>query len=151
MRLLRLRLDDLRRFPVLELELAPGLNLVQGGNGAGKSTVLEAIGFALFGAPLGRAGGSDLDARREGAGELRAAFTGLLGLDRYPRAALAAAAAAAPFRAELARIAEETRGAEADLGVLDRTAAELATCAREADDAVDRRRRAERRLADLDS
>lgn len=40
--LTRLRLANLRLFESLDLELAPGWNLFTGGNGAGKTTILEA-------------------------------------------------------------------------------------------------------------
>jgi len=69
MRLVELKVNDLRRFPELTLGLAPGVNLLTGPNGSGKTTVLEAIGFALFGAPCGR-GGADASAVRDGAKEL---------------------------------------------------------------------------------
>ncbi|MFZ2236299.1 MAG: DNA replication/repair protein RecF [Dokdonella sp.] len=42
MRLIELRLENLRRFEQLSLALAPGWNVFVGDNGAGKTTVLEA-------------------------------------------------------------------------------------------------------------
>lgn len=42
----RLFLRDFRLFQTLELEFAPGINLVLGGNGTGKTTVLEAVYLA---------------------------------------------------------------------------------------------------------
>lgn len=49
MRLTRLRLAQLRCFDQAELEFAPGLNLITGGNGAGKSSVLEAAHVLGYG------------------------------------------------------------------------------------------------------
>lgn len=43
MRLLELRLENFRAFSTLELTLSPGLNLFTGANGAGKTSVLEAV------------------------------------------------------------------------------------------------------------
>ena len=42
MHLKELRIDNLRNIETLSIELAPGLNVFEGGNGAGKSSVLEA-------------------------------------------------------------------------------------------------------------
>jgi DNA replication and repair protein RecF len=49
MQLTRLRLSQLRCFADAELELAPGLNLIVGGNGAGKSSVIEAVHVLGYG------------------------------------------------------------------------------------------------------
>ena len=43
--LARLRLGDFRVYESLRLDLAPGINLLVGDNGAGKTTILEAIHF----------------------------------------------------------------------------------------------------------
>ncbi len=43
MRLLDLRISNLRLIESLQLELAPGWNLFEGANGAGKTTLLEAV------------------------------------------------------------------------------------------------------------
>lgn len=43
MRLERLRIQDLRCLHAVELELAPGINVFTGANGAGKTSVLEAV------------------------------------------------------------------------------------------------------------
>lgn len=43
MELLRLRVSDLRIIAEAEIELAPRLNLITGGNGAGKTSLLEAV------------------------------------------------------------------------------------------------------------
>ena len=47
----RLKLVDFRRFERLELEFAPGINLVLGENESGKSTVIAAILACLFESP----------------------------------------------------------------------------------------------------
>ena len=44
MRVTRLTVRDMRRFDQVELAPAAGLNLLVGANGAGKTTVLEALG-----------------------------------------------------------------------------------------------------------
>jgi DNA repair exonuclease SbcCD ATPase subunit len=50
MRLHSLALRHFRRLDSLELPLAPGLTVIRGPNGVGKSTVLEGMVWALFGA-----------------------------------------------------------------------------------------------------
>jgi DNA replication and repair protein RecF len=49
MQLTRLRVTQLRCFEAAELEFAPGLNLITGGNGAGKSSVIEAVHVLGYG------------------------------------------------------------------------------------------------------
>jgi DNA replication and repair protein RecF len=49
MHLTRLRMGQLRCFEQAELEFAPGLNLITGGNGAGKSSVIEAVHVLGYG------------------------------------------------------------------------------------------------------
>ena len=49
MRVTRLSLHDIRRFQAVELAPAPGLNLLVGANGAGKTTVLEALHLMAYG------------------------------------------------------------------------------------------------------
>lgn len=58
MRLDELRLADLRRFEALEVALGPGWNQFVGGNGAGKTTVLEAAYLLSHGRTF-RTGGRD--------------------------------------------------------------------------------------------
>lgn len=54
MKIHRLRLQNYRRHRDTHIEPADGVTAVVGRNGSGKSTILEAIGFALFGAPATR-------------------------------------------------------------------------------------------------
>jgi len=49
MRVTRLHLADMRRFAAAELAPGPGLNLITGDNGAGKTTVLEALHLMAYG------------------------------------------------------------------------------------------------------
>lgn len=48
MQLISLQLQDLRSYRKASIAFAPGVNAIVGDNGAGKSTVLAAIGLALF-------------------------------------------------------------------------------------------------------
>lgn len=61
----RLAIRDLRVIAAADLPLAPGLNLIQGPNASGKTTVLEAIHLAATGKPL--RGTTAADAIRRGA------------------------------------------------------------------------------------
>ena len=45
-----LKLNNFKQHQALEIEFTQGLNVIQGDNGAGKSTILKAILYALFGA-----------------------------------------------------------------------------------------------------
>lgn len=49
MRVTRLSLRDLRRFDEVELVPGPGLNLLTGANGAGKTSILEALHLMAYG------------------------------------------------------------------------------------------------------
>ena len=49
MRLIRLHLERFRSFQAAELILGPGLNLLSGNNGAGKTSVLEAVHLLAYG------------------------------------------------------------------------------------------------------
>lgn len=44
-----LELENIKSYERARIDFAPGVNAIVGYNGAGKSTVLEAIGYALFG------------------------------------------------------------------------------------------------------
>ena len=49
MKINRVRLENYRVHENLDIEFSSGINLLLGANGKGKSSILEAIGFALFG------------------------------------------------------------------------------------------------------
>lgn len=49
MRILSIQLRNIKSHRETDLEFAPGINVLTGPNGVGKSTVFEAIGYALFG------------------------------------------------------------------------------------------------------
>ena len=44
-----LRIENFRRFKLVDLEIPDGVTALVGRNGAGKSTLLEAIGWCLYG------------------------------------------------------------------------------------------------------
>ena len=67
MRLRQLRLENLRAFQSLDLELGPGWNLFLGANGAGKTTLLEAA-YLLSHARSFRGGAKDVLVRHGTAG-----------------------------------------------------------------------------------
>ena len=62
MRIRRLRVQNLRRYRELDIDLAPGLTIVRGPNEAGKSTIQRAIELALTRRVTSAAG--DLDSLR---------------------------------------------------------------------------------------
>ncbi len=59
MHLARLTLIDLRTFRRLEVELTPGIHVIEGANAQGKSNLLEAI--AMLATTRSQGGGTDLD------------------------------------------------------------------------------------------
>lgn len=65
MQLLRLKLVNFRQHEHTELEFGLGLTGIVGPNGSGKTTVLEAIAYALYGVPAAR--GTRETMRRRGA------------------------------------------------------------------------------------
>ena len=52
MKINRIYLENYRIHEKLEVEFDKGINLLLGENGKGKSSILEAIGYALFGSDL---------------------------------------------------------------------------------------------------
>jgi len=54
MRLIRLRLQNFRQHVETEIRFRPGLTGIIGANGSGKSTILEAIAWAIYGASAAR-------------------------------------------------------------------------------------------------
>lgn len=48
MQILSVELENVKSYTHAKIDLTPGVNAIVGHNGAGKSTILEAIGFALF-------------------------------------------------------------------------------------------------------
>ncbi len=48
MQIRSVRLKNIKSYDSMHVEFSPGMNAVMGHNGAGKSTIVEAIGFALF-------------------------------------------------------------------------------------------------------
>lgn len=69
MRLGRLQIENLRAFERVEIAAAPGMNVLTGGNGAGKTTVLEALTLLSSGRSF--RGGVREALIRRGQGELR--------------------------------------------------------------------------------
>ncbi|GFO66616.1 hypothetical protein GMLC_01950 [Geomonas limicola] len=49
MRLISIQLRNIKSHRETDLAFAPGINVLSGANGSGKSTIFEAIGYALFG------------------------------------------------------------------------------------------------------
>ena len=49
MQVLSIHLKNIKSHRELDLDFSPGINVLSGANGAGKSTIFEAIGYAMFG------------------------------------------------------------------------------------------------------
>ena len=49
MQILSIHLKNIKSHRETELTFSPGINVLSGPNGVGKSTIFEAIGYALFG------------------------------------------------------------------------------------------------------
>ena len=48
MQILAVELENVKSYERAEIKFSPGVNAIVGHNGAGKSTILEAIGFTIF-------------------------------------------------------------------------------------------------------
>lgn len=81
MRILSLQLNNIRSYPNAKLEFPEGIVLLSGDIGAGKSTVLLAIEFALFGILRGELSGNAL--LRNGALRGSASLTFMIGAETY--------------------------------------------------------------------
>ena len=49
MQILSIQLKNIKSHRDTELNFSPGINVLSGPNGVGKSTIFEAIGYAMFG------------------------------------------------------------------------------------------------------
>jgi exonuclease SbcC len=76
----QVKLENIKSYENATVDLAPGVNAIVGHNGAGKSTILEAIGFALFDSLAYKAA----DFLREGARTGTVAVTFVGSLDERP-------------------------------------------------------------------
>lgn len=81
MRIEKLRMRSFRRFEDATAEFSPGLNLIQGDNNAGKSSMLHAVYYALTGKPLGMSSASEYISFQEN--RLKVDLTFTTGDDRY--------------------------------------------------------------------
>lgn len=54
--LTHISLQNFKNFRKKEIDFTPGINVLQGPNGSGKTSILEAIEFALYGSVIGRGG-----------------------------------------------------------------------------------------------
>src|SRR3989338_4433270 len=74
MRLKRVRLQNIRSYVSEEVAFPPGSVLLSGDIGSGKSTILLAIEFALFGVMKGSVDGSSLLRHGKGSGYVELEF-----------------------------------------------------------------------------
>jgi len=81
MRIEEVRMRSFRRFEDATAEFSPGLNLIQGQNNAGKSSILHAVYYALTGKPLGMSSASEYISFQENRLKIDLTFTA--GGDRY--------------------------------------------------------------------
>ncbi|HEX5436263.1 MAG TPA: SMC family ATPase [Gemmatimonadaceae bacterium] len=84
MRLHRLALSNFRQHADTRIEFAPGLTGIIGPNGSGKTTILEAIAWAIYGNPAARGNRDSLRFTRAGArSAVRVELEFELGAHRY--------------------------------------------------------------------
>lgn len=81
MKINRIHLENYRIHDKLDVEFDSGINLLLGENGKGKSSILEAIGYALFDSEL--RGGNQREAIKYGkkSAKIEIEFTGIDGED----------------------------------------------------------------------
>ena len=73
--LTHLSLQNFKNFQAKDIDLSPGINVLQGPNGSGKTSVLEAIEFGLYGTVAGRAGLEPLVRLGESVASVSLSFT----------------------------------------------------------------------------
>jgi exonuclease SbcC len=71
----RLRLQNIKNYSDTELCFHPGVNFIKGKNGAGKSTIIESIGYALFNCYDGRGANEDFLTYGQSEGMIEVDFT----------------------------------------------------------------------------
>ena len=108
----RLTLRDFRTYAAAEVELGPGLTVVTGRNGAGKTNLLEALYFACTGPLVPHGERARVRALRRAAHAAGAPLRGRAGRARAERR-LPARRAEAPARGRRARRAADRRHARA--------------------------------------
>lgn len=81
MRILKITLENFRVHEALEIEFSKGINLLIGENGSGKSSILEALGLALYGAPLRTSADKDAIMIGKKYAEIKVDFTANDGLN----------------------------------------------------------------------
>lgn len=90
MKINRVHLENYRVHENLDIEFSSGINLLLGANGKGKSSILEAIGFALFGSEQRTKNTKDAITFGKKSAKIEINFTGIDGEDyivtrRFPR------------------------------------------------------------------
>lgn len=76
----RIRLSNIKNYSDTELHFHPGVNFIKGKNGAGKSTIIESIGYALFNCYDGRGANEDFLTYGQTEGAIEVDFTGAEGM-----------------------------------------------------------------------
>ncbi|MBE0502066.1 MAG: SMC family ATPase, partial [Desulfuromonadales bacterium] len=127
MQILSIHLKNIKSHRELDLDFAPGINVLSGANGVGKSTIFESIGYALFGVDAQSFVGNVDRFITSGAkrGEIAVVF--LIDEDRYrvsrtvgtPAKWLLAKEVAGDFEVEEHKDAKETEGRLKELLGLD--------------------------------
>ena len=71
----KVELENIKKFKKVCVEFTSGLNFISGENGAGKTTIIESIGYALFNAPVSNKGFLPYIIRKgEKSGRIRVTF-----------------------------------------------------------------------------